>query len=143
MNTEALHRAVDLLSRREHSAKELTNKLKQKDFSSDDIAEVLLYLQDKNYQSDARFAESACNSRVNKGYGWRYIQQELSFKGVSSSVISELKESLTIDWYYQAELAYNRRFGDSEIKDQKDKAKRIRFLQSRGFDSDQIFSLIS
>ena len=143
MNTEALHRAVDLLSRREHSAKELTNKLKQKDFSSDDIAEVLLYLQEKNYQSDVRFAESACNSRVNKGYGWRYIQQELSFKGVNSSVISELKESLTIDWYYQAELAYNRRFGDSEIKDQKDKAKRIRFMQSRGFDSDQIFSLIS
>jgi len=37
MKKEILHRAVDLLSRREHSRKELHQNLLKKDFDSEDI----------------------------------------------------------------------------------------------------------
>ena len=71
-----------------------------------------------------------------------YIYNELSQKGVSSSIISELNNNQQIDWYLQAELAYNKRFGTAAVIDQKDNAKRARFLQSRGFASDEIFSIL-
>lgn len=143
MNKEILHKAIDFLSRRDHSKQELYNKLLKKEFDNDEIIVVLDFLQAKNYFNDLNFAEMILRSRVSKGYGWRYIVQELQQKGVSREVVSQLQENHEIDWYYQAELAYNKRFANAEIKDQKDKAKRIRFLQYRGFSTDEIFALIA
>jgi regulatory protein len=60
-------------------------------------------------------------TRLNKGYGWLYISNELAQKGVCDSIIVELNKNQQIDWYLQAELAYNKRFGENTIKDQKDK----------------------
>ena len=105
------------------------------------IVPVLEYLIEKNYLSEQRFVESLFRTRINKGYGWRFIKSELAEKGVCSSIIIELNKNQQIDWYLQAELAYNKRFGESEIKDQKDQAKRIRFMQYRGFSSDETMPL--
>ena len=87
----------------------------------------------KNYQSDIRYAESYCRTRVNRAYGWRYIKASLVQKGVSHAIIGELNENDDVDWYLQAELAYNKRFRAKAITDNKDKAKHIRFMQYRGF----------
>jgi len=142
LNKAILHCAVDLLSRREHSYKEIMQKLKLREHDEDEIIPVLEYLITKDYLSEERFAECLFRTRMNKGYGWRSIKSELSQKGVCSSIIVELNKNQQIDWYLQAELAYNKRFGESDIKDQKDKAKRIRFMQYRGFSSDEIMPLI-
>lgn len=162
MKKEILHKAIDLLSRREHSAKELQQKMQNKKFIAEDISPVIQYLIEKDYLSDIRFAESVFRVRVDKGYGWLYIKNELNQKGVSSNIINELDKNEEIDWYLVAELAYNKRFStslddyfvydqfnDHLTKDEvykkanKEKAKRIRFLQARGFSLDQIFSLIN
>jgi regulatory protein len=79
---------------------------------------------------------------MNKGYGWLYISNELEQKGVCDTIIDEVNKNQQIDWYLQAELAYNKRFGESTIKDQKDTTKRIRFMQRRGFSSNEITPLI-
>jgi len=142
LNKAILHCSVDLLSRREHSYKELMNKLKLREHSENEITPVLEYLIEKDYLSEERFAECLFRTRMNKGYGWRSIKSELAQKGVCSSIIIELNKNQQIDWYLQAELAYNKRFGESDIKDQKDKAKRIRFMQYRGFSSDEIMPLV-
>lgn len=142
MNKEVLHKAIDLLSRREHAVAELENKLKSKSFEYSDILEVIRFLLEKDYVSDRRYTETMIRSRTGKGYGWRYIKQELSHKGVTSALISEVVEELEIDWYAIAADAYQRKFSGKPIKDHKDKAKRIRFMQYRGFTSDIIFSVI-
>jgi regulatory protein len=142
LNKAILHCAVDLLSRREHSYKELLQKLKLREHSESEIIPVLEYLIEKNYLSEERFAESLFRTRMNKGYGWRFIKSELAQKGVCSSITCQLNKNQQIDWYLQAELAYNKRFGESTIKDQKDKAKRIRFMQYRGFSTDEIMVLV-
>ena len=142
LNKEVLHKAIDLLSRREHAVLELEKKLKSKAFSSDDISEVMSFLLEKDYVSDQRYTETMIRSRTSKGYGWRYIQNELQQKGVSAALIKTLGQEQDIDWYHQAELAYNKRFALKEIKDQKDKAKRIRFLQYRGFSIDEIMAVL-
>jgi regulatory protein len=153
-----LHCAVGLLARREHSQIELIDKLKRREFLADEIDEAIEQLLEKKYLSDERFAISRCNYRVNRGYGWLYIANELKQKGVSATIIQNLRENCEIDWYLQAELAYNKRFGikDSVEVDfeeslnkktkqkliQKDKAKKIRFLQYRGFSTDEIMTVI-
>lgn len=143
----ALHCGVGLLARREHSEFELRQKLNTREFNPDDIDTAIERLLDKDYLSDTRFAQSTCRYRVNRGYGWRYIANELKQKGVCSTIIQQLQNNCEIDWYLQAELAYNKRFGESSVKDpqdsQKEKAKKIRFLQYRGFSTDEIFAIVN
>jgi len=143
LNKKVLHSAVSLLSRREHSQQEIFTKLLKKDFIADDIQPVLEHLMVKNYLSDERFAESVCRYRANKGFGWAYIKNELNQKGVSLDIINQLRNNNEIDWYLQAELAYNKRFGFSPIDNQKEKAKRIRFLQYRGYSYEQIMTVVN
>ena len=143
MNKAILHTAVDLLSRREHSIKELKNKLLLRDYPSEDFTEVINYLLAKDYLSNERFAESVIRQRVNKGYGWRFIENELKQKGLDSQTIILAKQEQHVDWYHQATRAYQKRFGCSVISDQKDRAKRIRFLQYRGFSSDEITTALN
>ncbi|PCH97478.1 MAG: hypothetical protein COB83_01880 [Gammaproteobacteria bacterium] len=147
----ALHCGVGLLARREHSEFELRQKLLTREFSTDDIDTAVDRLLEKDYLSDSRFAQSRCRYRANRGYGWLYIANELKQKGVCSTIIQQLQKNCEIDWYLQAELAYNKRFGEFREKDtlscqksrQKEKAKRSRFLQYRGFSMDDVFSLVN
>ncbi|MDP2227214.1 MAG: RecX family transcriptional regulator, partial [Moraxellaceae bacterium] len=41
-------------------------------------------------------------------------------------------------WQAKAQLVLQRRFGDAPPKDARERARQIRFLQYRGFTSDQI-----
>lgn len=143
----ALQCGVGLLARREHSVFELRQKLTSREFCENDIELAIERLLEKDYLSDVRFAQSTCRYRANRGYGWRYIANELKQKGVCSNIAQELQKNCEIDWYLQAELAYNKRFGDKGTDapqlDQKAKAKRIRFLQYRGFSTDEIFTVLA
>lgn len=142
MNKELLHQAINFLSRREYVNKELKRKLMQRDFSSSDIDEVMNFLVEKNYQSDIRAAECIFRNRVNKGYGWRYIENEMNTKGVGNDIIHCLYQTCETDWFALAENTYQKKFGCAEITDQKDKAKRMRFMQYRGFSLDEIFAVL-
>jgi len=136
----ALQCAVTLLSRRDHSEYELIQKLQLREFLTIDIDIAIARMLENNYLCDERFAISFCRYRVNRGYGWRFIANALKQKGVDSLIIQQLVKSCEIDWYLQAEIAYNKRFGVTPMKDQKDKAKRSRFLQYRGFSTDEIIT---
>lgn len=143
----ALHCGVGLLARREHSEYELRQKLTSREFPADEIEYAIERLLEKDYLSDNRFAQSTCRYRINRGFGWCYIANELKQKGVCSTIIQQLQKNCEIDWYLQAELAYNKRFGESRREDpplsQKEQAKKIRFLQYRGFSTDEIFAVVN
>ena len=143
----ALHCGVGLLSRREHSESELRQKLNRREFPADEIDIAIERLLEKNYLSDTRFAQSTCRYRASRGYGWRYIANELKQKGVCSTIVQQIHKNCEIDWYLQAELAYNKRFGESRVEysqiTQKEQAKKIRFLQYRGFSTDEIFAVMN
>ncbi|MCK5520587.1 MAG: RecX family transcriptional regulator, partial [Candidatus Marinimicrobia bacterium] len=63
----ALDKSIELLSYRDHSRKEMFDKLKKKDFHPTVIARVIDYLEDKNYINDekytGKFVEELLNSR--------------------------------------------------------------------------------
>ena len=69
----AYDKALTLLVRREHSARELKSKLVRKGLDADESAAALEQLQSKDFQSDARFGEMLVRSRITQGYGPRWI----------------------------------------------------------------------
>ena len=71
-----------------------------------------------------------------------FIRQQLQQKGLSEALVEQDLEAVKDEWFYIAEKVYKKKFSTQKITDQKEKAKRIRFMQSRGFLSDHYMGLL-
>ena len=136
--SSTLHRAINLLARRDHSAEELKIKLNQKGFDSISIERVIDHLKAENLQSDDRFTESFVNERKRRGHGPIKIQHELKQKGVSSLLIEAYVDSQHPEWTQLAQLHYQKKYTNKEVNNYNEWTKRARFLQGRGFTTPQI-----
>ncbi len=132
--------AMNYLSMREHSAKELHTKLAKKFDQTDWVVASIEKLKRDGLQSDERFTDAFVAMRLRQGKGALVIRLELKEKGISDALISQylVSPEQETDWNALALKAYRKKFGDIAINDLKDKAKRIRFLTARGFSSANI-----
>lgn len=137
-------KAMDLQARREHSVAELQKKISifwQKKNSDDNVAEVLATvlakLQSEGLVSDERFTEAFVRYRKNNGYGPMRIQAELRERGVSDKIQAKHLNFGDAQWIEQVAKVRCKRFGDELPRDFKEQARQARFLQYRGFTSDQ------
>jgi len=128
--------AMNLLSRREHSLDELRQKLQRRFDNAAMLENQLQRLADENLQSDARFAESFARQRAGRGYGPSRVRQEMRQKGISDNAIAQAFETAELDWWALAEAAFRKKFGEPARVEMKEKAKRMRFMQYRGFSAD-------
>ncbi|WP_211829164.1 regulatory protein RecX [Kistimonas asteriae] len=140
--TELRRAAMDLLSRREHSRKELWQKLRNRAETPEMLEVVLGTLEADRLLSDERFAESFVRSRVSRGLGPTRIKQELLQKGIAADLVSMQLEAFDEDWLQQAQDVNVKKFGTTPVKDPKEKAKRVRYLQYRGFHIDTILAVV-
>lgn len=143
MNTKkptqsAKQAAVRYLSRRDHAEQELQQKLLARGFEQEEVDEAVALCQDYNWLDDARFAERLLNNGVAKGWGLLRIRQEMAHKGIHEDVVSQLFEDDEFDWFEHAREVARRKYGDSPMDSDKEKARRLRFMQSRGFDFEQV-----
>jgi regulatory protein len=130
--------AMNLLAMREHSRAELQKKLSQRFENHPGVETVLQQLIADGLQSDSRFADAFTRMRFRQGKGPRRITQELADRGVSSSLTQAALQDQELDWFELCLNTRTRRFSDQAPADLKDKARQIRFLQYRGFDTSQI-----
>ncbi|MEM7542573.1 MAG: regulatory protein RecX [Pseudomonadota bacterium] len=130
--------AVAALARRELSRYELDLKLRKAKFDRQEITRVLADCEAQGLQSDHRFAESYLRSRAANGYGPRRITVELKRKGVDDGVIRQAFSESEQDWQANAQAAHIKRFGLKSEMTLQEKARQVRFLEYRGFDSDDI-----
>ncbi len=130
--------ALDILARREHTRLELSRKLKAKDFSDEEIEDQLDTLKQEGLQSDERYTESYVNMRRNRGYGPLKIKQELQQRGVAGELVELFVEFNDNAWLETACQAYEKKFAAKPLDTANERAKRMRFLQSRGFTGDII-----
>ncbi len=135
--------AVRLLARREHSAEEIRQKLVKREFDASEIATALLELKQGDWQSDERFAEAYVRHRRMKGFGPVRIASELRERGVEESIANRYLYADDGIWLQTLEREYQKKYHGSEYEDFKEKAKRMRFLQYRGFSTDQINEVIN
>ncbi|MBE0363818.1 regulatory protein [Pseudoalteromonas ulvae UL12] len=128
-----------LLSRQEYSRRDLTFKLKQKGATADFIDTLLDWCEQHSFIDEKRYCESFIRRHLAKLHGLKRIQAEAAGKGIERTLLETLIDEMEIDWYQQAQAAYNRKFsgitGNLEFKE---KAKIFRYLSYRGFNHEQI-----
>jgi regulatory protein len=130
--------AMNFLSLREHSVKELEQKLEKKSYCAEDVRVVIAKLTSGGLQSDHRFAEAFVNMRHRQGKGPLLIELELKARGVSPDIISLHLRIRDEIWNHAARDVAIKKFGTFELHDLKEKAKKTRFLTMRGFSSTNI-----
>lgn len=130
--------AMSLLSRREHSAGELKKKLSQKYGVENLVIEAVDRLTEQNLQNDERFTEAFVGMRQRQGKGSVLIKMELREKCVAPALIDHYVNEYDPIWVQLAQQAYRKRFGSIENLGAQEKAKRMRFLHSRGFAAQHI-----
>tara|TARA_B100001105_G_scaffold209520_1_gene173921 strand:+ start:1211 stop:1651 length:441 start_codon:yes stop_codon:yes gene_type:complete len=127
------NKALDLISRREHSRYEVMQKLnKRYPETRSLIEEVLDKLIANNILDDERFAEMYINSRARKGFGPKKIEMELSSKHVESFIISSSLEAYD-NWIENAKKELLKKFKGIVPTDYQSKIKQKQFLFNRGF----------
>jgi regulatory protein len=131
----AYEKALALLARREYSARELKSKLVRRGMEGEESAAALAELQAKNYQSDDRFGEMLVRSRLEGGYGARWILAELRQHGIGDERARELIDAAEPDWPELIRRQLRRRYGERKPADIVEGNKRAAFLFRRGYDA--------
>lgn len=130
-------------TRREHSRRELEQKLKRINAQPDQIEAVLAKLINYNLQSDQRFAEGMVRSQINRGRAARVIKQRLQVAGINTDEPELVSQLGQVDWEREATIQLRKRFGQPLSKEPKEKARYIRFLQYRGYSMSDAIAAIS
>lgn len=134
----ATQRALGLLTRREHSRKELFRKLTSRGVDPVEVAAAVDRLAGEGWQDDARFAESLVRARSASGYGPRHIRAELGTHGLGTEAVEAAMATFEGDWTELARDLVCRRFGDAGPDGMAQQRKAADFLMRRGFDMDSI-----
>jgi regulatory protein len=127
---------MDLLARREHSPRELRTKLADRGYAADEVDATLVALEGEGLLSATRYLEAFIASHARRGHGPVRIRTELERQGIGRDDIQQALQAAGIDFAALARDACRRRFGAAGPRDFADRAKRLRFLQYRGFSAE-------
>ena len=132
--------ALGALARRDHSRLELARKLNRLREEHDDVDALLDEFEANGWLSDERFAGSAARQRQGR-FSQRHIVEDLKSKGIAVDTAKTAVAALEQDDEAIALALWSRRFGEPAV-DQKEKARQVRFLQSRGFSLSVVFRVL-
>jgi len=135
---------MDLLARREHGSAELKTKLtkrfRKRDCEPDLVEQVIQQLTDEGLLSDERFAASRVRQLASRGYGPSRIRNDLRQQRVEHLISDTMAEAFDseVDWEVEAAVVYEKKYGGAPIEGgwdarQRERARRLRFMQYRGF----------
>ena len=127
---------MDFLSRREHSSREILNKMSNRVESKEMLLDSIKELIEDGLLSDERFAESYFQSRKNRGYGPLRIRNELKQRGIGDQLFFTLSNE--VNWSKYALEALRKKINGDLPTETKDVLKLKRFLNYRGFDFQDI-----
>ena len=138
-------RALYYLGKRDYSRVELGRKIltysESLEVSKADLESVLNELEEKDWLSDDRFSEQFVLSKKRK-FGARKIAHELKLRGVDESIISRALREIKDDEFLLAKKIWEKKFNQTPITID-EKAKQIRFMQSRGIEVVIIHQILS
>ncbi len=94
---KAVSKCYDLLSRRDHSVKELRTKL-LRTVDADNAERAIAHMQELGYLDDEKYADALLNYLMNsKNMSRSFIKQEMFKRGVPADIINNLLEDTEID----------------------------------------------
>lgn len=137
---EARTAALNYLARREHSCRELGDKLQRRGIAEAVVASVVTQLRDENLVSDSRYAEAYTRSRVNRLFGPLRIRAELRQRGIDDAMVEEALGRFADEWQAMADDWAGRKA--SAKLDRKQQARIYRSGINRGFTHEQMMCAI-
>ncbi|MEP6702589.1 MAG: recombination regulator RecX [Betaproteobacteria bacterium] len=132
--------ALRALARRDYSRAELARKLGPAAQTTAELDTLLDEFQASGWLSDERFAGGAARQRQGR-FSQRYIVQDLKSRGVEGETARNAVDALEQDDHATALALWRQRFGEPATN-QKEKARQVRFLQSRGFSLQIVFKVL-
>jgi regulatory protein len=132
---------MDYLARREHGEQELARKLLARGFDADLVETAVTTLIAEGLLSDRRFVEAFVYSRFQKGSGPQKIHAELRQRGIDDSLISACLETVDEQWLERLREVREKKFGPDLPQTFSERNRQMRFLQQRGFSSEQIYAV--
>ena len=111
------------------------------EISKVDLELVLDELENKGWLSDNRFSEQFVLSKKRK-FGALKIAHELKLRGVNKSIINRVLRDIKDDEFLLAKKIWEKKFNQIPITID-EKAKQIRFMQSRGIEVTIIHQILS
>ncbi len=133
-------RALRLLARREHSRAELAGKLRTYASPQEDLEALLEDLSRRRLLSDERYAESRAHA-LSRKYGAARIAHELRAKGLDKELAEQASVAARATEVDRAREVWRRKFRIAP-RTREERAKQMRFLQSRGFSFDAIRAVV-
>ena len=145
---------IDLLARREHGSSELKTKLakrfRKRGCDSNTVEHVTQQLIEEGLLSDERFAASRVRQLAGRGYGPSRIRNHLRQQRVEHLISDNMEEAFDseVDWEAEATAVYEKKYGGTLIEGdwdarQRERGRRLRFMQYRGFSSDVSQNLVN
>jgi regulatory protein len=131
-------RALRHLARREHSRAELERKLAPHAESPAALEQLLDALAAKRQLSDERYAEARAH-QLSRKYGAARIRQDLKAKGIDDDIAGKISAGGEAA---RAAAILARKYR-APATTRMELARRMRFLQSRGFSHDTIRRVVS
>ena len=131
-------RALSLLARREHSRAELGRKLAPRAASPEALQSLLDSLEQKQQLSNARFASERARV-LSRKFGAARIRLDLKSKGVGGEMADKFSAGGELE---RARTILQRKYR-LPAATREERARRMRFLQSRGFAYETIRKLLS
>jgi regulatory protein len=121
-----------MLARREYARADLAERLTSRGADATEVTRVLDELEQLGYLSDARFAQMLVTQKAGR-YGKRAIAHALTQRRVASPAAQTALDTLkNVDEVADAGALWERRFGNPP-KDERERARQIRFLIARGY----------
>jgi regulatory protein len=130
--------AYALLAGRDFSRHELAARLLRKGYPADLVELAVATVVQEGLLREERFAEQFVSQQSGRGRGPVRIRMGLREKGVDPETVEQAFGTTGTDWIQAARAARRRKFGPDLPADARERAKQARFLQYRGFSSDQI-----
>ena len=160
--------ALDFLSVKERTEAEVRKKLKEKEFDSTTIDQVLDFLKECSYVDDASYALRYVRWGASRGRGPLRLERDLTEKGIPRNLVKEAVRvyreeggaedpfcsgsadctaDAPADPFFEAALAEGRRIlenaGSPEDPDEKLRAKILRRLASKGYSAGTAYKVVS
>ena len=131
-----------MLARREHGVIDLLRKLLVNQFDPLLVDVAIQVLVRVFLVSVERFFESMINSRFNRGHGPIKVLFELSNKGVPEHIVDKTMAELSPDWHQSLADLIEKKYAGQLSRTPAERVKQVRFLSSRGFPHEMIYSVI-
>jgi len=140
-----LDRARAWCSRREMCKSEVKTRLFKTDLSIDEINEIISILVEENFIDETRFAKAFVHDKIAyQKWGMNKVKQALYYKGISKENIDQALENVDKEEYLDKFLAVAiaRKRSIKGETDYEKNQKLIRFLLSKGINTDDIFRIL-